>query len=180
MSATHLPRWLTALLVGPASVALAAALPGLVITVYAWTARDPERIGSIALTVAEPLALLAALGTTGLAAYATARHSAKPTRWGILLGSVAALCILGAALRVNDVDGWTGVALGLLPLAGLVGARGAAKRNQRRREASSMSARTLPFARKATGALTEPGFQREDLLAPKRESEAEFWSPQKQ
>lgn len=123
MSSTHLPRWLAPLLVGPASVAAAIALPSLAITAYAWTTRDAERITAFALAVAEPLALLAALAMTGLTAYRTARRAVRPTRWGLLLGSIAAAGILGAALWVNDVDGWTGAALVLLPLAGVLGAR---------------------------------------------------------
>lgn len=123
MSSTPLQRWLAALLIGPASVAAAIALPSFAIAVYAWTTRDSERITAFALAVAEPLALLAALAVTGLAAYWTARRAARPTRWGVLLGSIAAAGMLAAALWVDDVDGWTVAALGLLPLAGMTGAR---------------------------------------------------------
>jgi hypothetical protein len=130
--------------IGLVTVAASILLPTVIITIYALLVRDALRIGIFAVSVAEPLALVGAAGVAFLAARATVSWwNGRPQVWGAIVGVLAATWMVAAAIRVQDIDGWTAAAAILLPVVGALGAWWKTRPRGRVLPASKSSAQPL-------------------------------------
>jgi hypothetical protein len=130
--------------IGLVTVAASILLPTVIITAYALLVRDALRIGIFAVSVAEPLALVGAAGVAFLGARVTVSWwNSRPQVWGAIVGVIAATWMVAAAIRVQDIDGWTAAAAILLPVVGALGAWWKTRPRSRVLPASESSAQAL-------------------------------------
>lgn len=113
-------RWLKWAAVAVASVTGSILAP-MLIWLDALMKGDAHAIYMFAMQTAEPVALVAAATVTFLGARRCVERGPRAADEGAGIGALSAAAMFGAALWVNDVDGWTIAAAALLPIVGCLG-----------------------------------------------------------
>lgn len=98
-------------------------VPTAVITAFAVWRRDPAEIAQFALAVAEPLALVGAVGATYLVSRWAIRLSKDGRALVPWVAGSAAAALVAAAGWTGDFDWWTVLAACLVPAAAILAGR---------------------------------------------------------
>lgn len=108
--------------IGLAVIAATIILPAVGMLAVSKILADSNDLLAIALLIAEPLALAAAVVVTFL--FARMRQRFLPGfGWSLLVGWVSSTAVFAAATRANDVDLWTLTAVVLLPIVAFCSSR---------------------------------------------------------
>jgi hypothetical protein len=106
-----------------ASVFATVFVPTVVITAFTVWRRSPAEIEEFALAVAEPLALVGAVGATYLVSWWAIRLSKDGRALVPWVAGSAAAALVAAATWTRDFDWWTVLAACLVPAAAILAGR---------------------------------------------------------